>query len=80
MNEIYLDVFNYLECAYFVFEKQVTASGMRMSTEKLQEDWMMFNDNFRFEYAELRKSNKKANLVESELKLKKTQPMWKAIA
>jgi hypothetical protein len=40
-----------------------------MSTEKLQEDWMMFNDNFRFEYAELRKSNKKANLVESELKL-----------
>ena len=21
MNEIYLDVFNYLECAYFVFEK-----------------------------------------------------------
>lgn len=53
---------------------------MRISIEKLQVDWLMFNDNFRFEYAEIRKSNKKANLVEIELKLKKTQPMWKAIA
>jgi hypothetical protein len=53
---------------------------MRISIEKLQVDWLMFNDNFRFEYAEIRKSNKKANLVEIELKLKKIQPMWKAIA
>jgi hypothetical protein len=80
MNEVYSDVFNYLECAYFEFEKYITASGMRISIEKLQVDWVIFNDNFRFKYAEIRKSNKKANLVESELKLKKTQPMWKAIA
>jgi capsular polysaccharide biosynthesis protein len=53
---------------------------MKISTDKLQVDWVMFNDKFRFEYAEIRKSDKKANLVESELKLKKTQPMWKAIA
>ena len=53
---------------------------MRISIEKLQVDWVIFNDNFRFKYAEIRKSNKKANLVESELKLKKTQPMWMAIA
>jgi hypothetical protein len=80
MNELYSDVFNYLECAYFVFEKEVTATGKRMSTEKLQESWLMFNERFRYEYSELRKSNKKANLVESELELKKTRPMWKEIA
>ena len=80
MNELYFDVFNYLECAYFEFEKQVSASGKRMSNEKLQEEWLLFNERYRFKYSELRKNNKKANLVESELKLKKAKPIWEAIA
>jgi len=65
MNEVYSDVLNYLECAFFVFEKELTASGKRMSPEKLQDAWLLFNDRYRWEYGELRKNNKKANLVES---------------
>jgi hypothetical protein len=36
-----------------------------MSPEKLQDAWLLFNDRYRWEYGELRKNNKRANLVES---------------
>ena len=65
MTELYSDVLNYLECAFFVFEKELTATGKRISPERLQEAWLLFNDRYRLEYSELRKSNRKANLVES---------------
>ena len=59
MTELYSDIFNYLECAFFMFEKEHTSSGKEMSTEKLQDAWFMFNESYRHEYIQLRKNNKK---------------------